>query len=456
VNETGHVFLTGKRLVTPGGVAGGAVEIRDGKIVRIGDFKPEPQQGASVVDLGEAYLMPGLIDLHINDGIALIRGLSDPESHAERLEKVSRQLILKGVTGIFLATLAGPLDDLVAALEGMALFRRRWAASKPGTELCGALVEGTFMNPDNCGAQNPEHIHRPDRKIFDRLVETGAVRIVNIAPEYGKQSLDLIDHAVDCGSVVAAGHCKPTAEQLYRAVDHGLSYFIHMLNGPTGSSTKAFHDGGTLEGALRDDRLAVELIVDFVHIHRPIVRDIISRKEPQRVAAVSDCMFATDPPEGEFEINGILGKYDRERNYLTVEGKRDAGGNLLRNNRPEVLTCEASTLFGAAVNMDTVFANTVGLLHDEVQGVYQRHHPGLTLDEAVCQASLMCSTVPARLSGLLDGSAGRKVGALAPGYEADLLVADITSASSSVDLEIKEVLLAGKPMLGEKGLFSKS
>ncbi|MBN2290559.1 MAG: amidohydrolase family protein [Candidatus Glassbacteria bacterium] len=445
MSELRRLFLTGSRLVTPEGVVSGTVEIVNGRIARIGDFRPGPQQDCRVLDLGDAYLMPGLIDLHINDGIALIKGLADPGSHADRLEEVSRHLVRRGVTGIFLATLAGPLDELETVLEGMALFRRRWAGSPQGTELCGALVEGTFMNPDNCGAQNPEHIYRPDRGILDRLAATGAVRIVNIAPEFGEQSLDLIDHAVDSGLVVAAGHCKPTAEQLRRAVDHGLSYFIHLLNGPTGSSTKAFHGGGTLEGALCDDRLAVELIVDFVHIHRPIVRDVIARKEPGRVAAVSDCMFATEPPEGEFEINGILGNYDRRGNYLTVEGRRDSRGRLVRNHRPEVATCEASTLFGSAVNMDTVFANTVALLHDETEGVYQRRHPGLPLDEAVRQASLMCSTVPARLTGLLDGSSGRKVGALAPGFEADLVAAEITPASPRADFRIKEVLLAGRP-----------
>jgi len=447
MNQDSHLVLTGARVVTPRSVFESSIEIKNGRITRVGDFSAEQAAGARELKFPSCYILPGLIDMHVNDGQSILRGLSSPGEHADRLAELSRGLINRGVTGIFLATLAGPLKEIKNYLEGMALFNSRWKEAPSGTEICGALVEGTFMNPENCGAHNPAYIYRPERRILDSLIETGAVRMVNIAPEYGRDSLDLISYAVDRGLVAAAGHCKPTAEQLARAVDRGLSYFIHLLNGPTGSNTKAFNGGGTLEGALRDDRLAVELIADFVHVARPVLRDVIARKEPERVVSVSDSMFPSDPPEEQFEINGILGMVDRENNYISVVGRRDDQGRVRKTARPELETCDFSMLYGSIVNMDTVFANVVSLLSTDMEGYFLRRHKGESLDEAIRQAALMCATNPAAITGLLDGSAGRKVGAVAAGFEADLVVAGIEAGDSGVKFSPQEVFLAGRPML---------
>lgn len=447
MREAEHLIFTGGKVVTPEKVIEEPVEVVDGTVRRVGGFDPGDVPEAEVIQLGGAWLLPGLIDMHINDGIALLEGISTPEGHADRLEQVSRDLVRRGVTGIFPATLAAPVEEVTGYLEGMAEFRSRWQSEPMGTELCGALVEGTFMNPANCGAHNVAYIFPPDRGILDRLLATGIVRFVNIAPEFGDKSLDLIEYATGKGVVVGAGHCKPTADQLVKAIDRGLRYFIHLLNGPTGSSTKSFDNGGTLQAALRDDRLAVELIVDLVHVDRRVVRDVISRKGVDNVIAISDSMFPGDAPEEEFEINGILGKVNHKENYIYVTGRRDSEGKVQRIPEPEAITCDVSVLYGAVANMDDVFANTVGLLGVEMEGNWVRTHPAHSLDEAVRLASVMCSTVPAKVSGMYSGDWGRRVGAIETGFGADLIVADI-SAGAGAEFTPKEVYVKGKRMVG--------
>lgn len=431
-------------MVTPEGVLEeAAVEVSAGRIIRVGGCGAAPD--ARVVELEGDWLLPGLIDLHLNDGVALLRRIASPQEHAERLAEVSRALVRLGVTGMVLATLAAPEEELVGYLEGMALFRRRWNENPRGAELCGALIEGTFMNPDNCGAHNPRYIHPPDRELLERLLAPGAARMVNIAPEFGDRALELIEYAAGRGIIPAAGHCKPTADQLARAVDRGLKYFIHLLNGPTGSNTKGFFGGGTLEGALRDDRLAVELIVDLIHVAPPVVRDVIARKGPERVIAVSDNMFPTDPPAGEFEIGGILGKIDHERGYISVVGRRQPDGSVKILEPPRLATCDFSTLYGSAVNQDRVFLNLLNLLAVEMEGWYTRSHPALPLPEAVRQAALMCATTPAQVGGLLEGdSSERRRGAVAVGLSADLIVARIARGSDGrVSFAPRQVWLEG-------------
>lgn len=46
--------------------------------------------------------------------------------------------------------------------------------------------------------------------------------------------------------LVAAGHCKPHAVMMRKAIAAGCSYVIHLGNGPTGSSFKAECDGGMM------------------------------------------------------------------------------------------------------------------------------------------------------------------------------------------------------------------
>ncbi|MCE5269812.1 hypothetical protein LLH00_00835, partial [bacterium] len=129
-----------------------------------------------------------------------------------------------------------------------------------------------------------------------------------------------------------------------------------------------------------------------------------------RAVAVSDVMFPVDAPEGEFELNRILGRADDKGEYLYVTGRRGMDGTITEVKSGEIRASNVKVLYGAAVNQDRVFANMVGLFAAEVEGNYVKRHPGLPLDEAVCWASRLCSTNAARLSGLLDGSSGRKVG----------------------------------------------
>ena len=426
-----HTVFTGGRIVTPEKVIVGSVEVSEGKIARIQEGGNISSPGAEVVNLDGAYLMPGLIDMHINDGVALLENYSTSAQHVARLEKVSRDLVKRGITGIFPTTLAAPVEEILIYLEGIAEFRRSWEQDPAGTEMCGVLVEGTFMNPSNCGAQNPKYMYRPDRKILDRMLEPGVVRLVNIAPEFGDDALDLIEYCVSRGVVPAAGHCKPTADQMVRAIDRGVRYFIHMLNGPTGSSTKSFDGGGTLQAALRDDRLAVELIVDLIHVAPRVVRDVISRKGAERVIGISDSMFPTDAPESDFEISGVQGRVDHEQRYIYVTGRRDADGNVQPLPEPEVKTCDASVLYGAIVNEDEVFENLVKVLSVEMDGDWVRLHPALELDEAVRQGAQMCCTVPSKVSGMYDGSWSRRVGAIESGFDADLVVAEITGGEKA-------------------------
>jgi allantoinase len=59
------VLVRSRRVVFPGRIDAASLEIRDGKIVAIGPFD-RATEGAQVVDVGDKYILPGLVDTHVH------------------------------------------------------------------------------------------------------------------------------------------------------------------------------------------------------------------------------------------------------------------------------------------------------------------------------------------------------------------------------------------------------
>ena len=281
------------------------------------------------------------------------------------------------------------------------------------------------MNPVHHGAHNPRWVLRPDPDVLDRILDTGSVRLINIAPETSPAAIDCIRRATARGAIVGVGHAKPHAEMLREAAAAGARYAIHLGNGPTGSSLKAFRDGGMLEECLRNDDLVVTIILDGVHIHPQLVRDWIERKEASRVIAVSDGAFATGAPPGEFEVHGIRGRVSEDGTHLRVmpsdpAAPGDAG-----------LSSDVGALFGSAASMRDVFENALNLLAREMAGVYHRRHAALPVEEAALVASRLVSWNPARLLGEI----GR--GSIEPGLRGDLVLVDVAGTPGAYRVRVE-------------------
>ncbi len=419
-------LIRGARLLEDGGLPSRTADIllSDGRVEALGPALRLPEE-CEEIDASGLWLIPGWIDLQVNDIEWFARGPKPPAEHASRIREVAAYQAARGVTGLVLATLAAPLDEVVAYLEGMKMALA--APSLPaGAAFLGGLVEGTFMNPALCGAQNPAWVVKPDLWTLDRLLDTGAVKLINIAPEVSPDATDLIAHATRRGAVVGAGHAKPHAERLREAVRAGLRYVIHLGNGPTGSSLKAFHDGGMLEESLRNDDLIATIILDGHHIHPSLARDWIARKEISRAIAVSDAGFAMGVPRGDFEVFGIHGALSGDGRYLRV---------LPREGSPpqNELSSDFGALFGSAVGMREVFENALNLFTREVEGVYTRRHPALRLEKALAAASRLCSANPAALLGLADRGRVRE------GARSDVLLVEVAGKPGAYSVGVRAV-----------------
>ena len=393
-------------------------------------------------DASELWAVPGWIDLQVNDIDWLARGIQEPATHAERVRDVLRYQTSRGVSGVVLATLAAPLVEIEAYLQGSRTVldgaateatvgaKQEEAASLRALDgaFLGVLVEGTFMNPAFHGAHNPRWVLPPDLDVLESFLETGAVRLLNVAPETSRSALELIAAATARDVIVGVGHAKPHAELVREAVAAGLSYVIHLGNGPTGSNWKRFHDGGLLEETLRNDALTATLILDGVHVHPQLALDWMRRKGVERSIGVSDSGFAMGAPEGRFEVFGIRGEAAalEGRHYLRVVPGADA-------ELPNPRSSDAAMLFGSAIEMRDVFENAVRWFTATTPGVAYRTHEGITLDEAIDRATQLTASNPARLLGLADR------GVLKAGTRADVNLLRVEGEVGQQRVELVEV-----------------
>jgi len=364
-------LLIGGRLVDGALVveAGRIVEVREGPIGEL----PGPRLTAEIVS-------PGLVDLQCNGGFGLEVG-----GDAGALRALAARLPSTGVT-TFLPTAVSSDAAFYRALAAA------FAASRgaPGAEAAGLHLEGPLLSPARAGAHDPAAIAAAEATldgVLDELLGAGALRLVTLAPER-PGALDRIRRLVDFGVTVALGHTDATFAEAIAGIDAGATLVTHLFNAMSGLHHRA---PGAVGAALTDDRVAVGLIADGVHLHPAILALALRAKGPERIVLVTDAVAAAGAPPGDYQLGGLP---------VTSDGESA--------RRPD------GTLAGSTLTLDRAVRAMVGL-------------GGARIEDALA----MASTVPAARVGLTDR------GALAVGRRADL-------ALWSADLAVETTIAGGQ------------
>jgi N-acetylglucosamine-6-phosphate deacetylase len=292
-----------------------------------------------------------------------------------------------GTTRTLVSLVTAPLDNLEQQLG--------WIADLVGSgggHVVGAHLEGPFLSHVRCGAQNPEHLRRPDRAEFARLFAAaqGTLRSMTLAPEL-PGALDLVADAVAAGVIAAIGHTDATSAEAMQAIAAGATVATHLFNG----MRPIHHREPGPAGAALAAGLACEVINDGIHVH-PSITTLVNQ-QPGRLVLVTDAIDAAGVGDGEVELGG-----------QRVE---------VRNGEARLAT--TGSLAGSTLTMDAAVRRAV-------------QHSGLSLVDA----SAAASGTPARLLGR-----GTEFGSIEPGLAADLVVLDEA-------LTVTRVLTAGRWVTG--------
>lgn len=416
------------------------IVVKDGKI----SLESAENRGSEdeVIDAGGSYIFPGFIEIHTH-GAGLFEftmGKYNPktgnfesseEIYHENLPKYLNLRASTGVTNLYMGSWSAPISRQLFCFDQLKRYMDSGGNGKDGSYILGGLLEGTFINPANAGAQNPEFVFRPDIELFEEINESNLIKLVNVVPDYDEDSCKLIRYLSDRGISVGAGHTAASYNQFKRAAESGLKYCIHFLNGPIAHSYKSFSGGGAVEAVLREDVYA-EIIADGYHVAPRYFRDVLTRKGDDKIMAVTDAMFSSQSSGiSEFEISGIKGKVDETGSFVYVVGR------------------DKLTLFSSVLTMDVAFGNILSWLTTEMDGVWNRKHQAMSRDDAILTASRCCST---NISDMLNRGVVEyiKTGEIGDGKWADLIIADIAGEQGGYNLNVKDVYIRGQKILNTK------
>jgi N-acetylglucosamine-6-phosphate deacetylase len=310
---------------------------------------------------------PGMIDLHIHGSL----GSDTMDASSEALDTIAHFLARRGVTSFLATTITTSRESLTAAVLNAAAY----GPPADGAQCLGIHLEGPYLSPAYAGVQPAGHLRLPDTAEFTAWLDTGAVRLVTLAPEL-EGALGLIELARGRGCYVAVGHSQASYEQVMQAADCGLTHSTHTFNAMQGLHHRL---PGTAGAVLDDSRIYAEVIADGHHVHPAVFRLLLKAKGVERTILVTDAMRAAGLGDGEYDFGGQV---------IRVQA------GLARGDRGQ--------LAGSTLTLDQALRNAAAF-------------SGLALEQALPMAT--------RLPAASIGLAGKK-GVLQPGADADVILFD--------------------------------
>ena len=367
------MIIKNAKIFTDGAFHESAIGFRD-TIEWIG-----PSSSEEALDAGGAYLIPGLIDIHTHAAI----GEDASDGNAEGIMKLGPYYAKEGVTSYCPTTMTLPEDALTKAVKAIASYRR----PENGAKIAGIHLEGPFLNPQKCGAQNPDFILKPDLPLLHRLQEASGGNIceVTVAPEEDG-AMEFIREASRIVSV-SVGHTAADYDTAMRAFEAGANKVTHLFN----AMPSLLHRAPGVIAAAHECGAYAEIIPDGYHIHPAMVRlahDLFRDK----LVLISDSLRCAGMPDGDYELGGQM---------ITMKDQK-------------------ATLKGT----DTIAGSSIHLM----EGVRRAVSFGLSLEEMIYAAT----TAAAHAIHKED-----KIGSIAPGKSADLVLLD-------KDLQVLKVFIDGK------------
>ncbi len=253
----------------------------DGEKILDTDYREEIPKDTEVIRAEGKYLLPAFIELHAHGG----GGADFADMTKEAFEKIMRTHLLHGVTAICPTLVASGWKktlDFLACCD---------ATEKESPMFCGVHLEGPFLSPLMCGAQNLANIYPPTREMTDALCEfAGLLASVTAAPEIEGTEY-LAKRMCENGVSMSVGHSNADAYTMEKAASQGFSRITHLFSSTSRRAKQgSYVIGGIEECALIDDRFTCELIGDGHHVSRESFLLTEKCKGSDGVLLVSDAM----------------------------------------------------------------------------------------------------------------------------------------------------------------------
>lgn len=275
-----------------------AVLIRDGLVEDVFSDKRFLQKrfdsSVEIIDVDGAFISPGFIDTHIH-GFA---GKGTEDNNPDSIIDMSRELSQYGVTAFNPTLYPSEPENMIESISAVVAAMGR----ETGARIMGVHLEGPFISPDRLGVQLPETLRTVDIELMDRLWEASHGHIVNmtVAPEL-KGMRELALYCVKKGIVLQAGHTNATYENMVEGMQAGILHSTHIFNA---MSELHHRNPGAVGAILIHPEMACELIADGVHVHPELIRLLVRDKPLDKIVLVTDALKPTEQKSGKLIANG--------------------------------------------------------------------------------------------------------------------------------------------------------
>ena len=361
--------------------------IEDGKICSIGEESTTADQ---ILDLQGDYLFPGFVDVHIHGG----GGADFMDGTPEAFEQAVKAHLQRGTTTLVPTAMAATREELLDFIHGYHRFKASsaYAGHTPGIHLEGPYFSGG--DSKSRGAQNGDVLRPIDMEEVEQLLRAAKGEILrwDAAPELpGSETFAKRLRAE--GIICAAAHTDATGYEAQAGFENGFSHVTHFYNACTAYKKRdQLVTAGIVEAAYLDDSVTVELICDGKHIPEHCLKLALKIKGSEKVIGITDATRLSCTEEKE----GKLGSLKNGTRVIVHEGVAKL---------PDM-----TSFAGSICTMDRALRV-------------------LCVDYGIAPvtAAKMLASNPARHVGLQG-----KLGTVALGMQADLVVADSSFALKTV------------------------
>lgn len=268
---------------------GGVCSFCDGVIDYVGT---QPREDAATTwDADGSWLLPGFIDIHCHGG----DGYDFMDAAPEEMEQIAKFHLKHGTTTLVATTMTDRWPNIYGALDRFAELLK---SGQPLT-LHGVHLEGPWLNPEQCGAQDVSRMDLPSTERLHELLERYPfIERISVAPELSG-GMELGQEGRRMGLVMSAAHTDADFDQIIEAADNGYTLMTHFYSGMKMMVRKnSYRIAGAVEGGLYDDRLYVELITDGKHMPPSLLKLVHKVKGDDHICLITDAMRAAGLPEG--------------------------------------------------------------------------------------------------------------------------------------------------------------
>ncbi|QJD79112.1 N-acetylglucosamine-6-phosphate deacetylase [Spirosoma rhododendri] len=297
-----------------------SVHIADGRIQTVSD-QPVDAPGATVIDLADDYLVPGLIDLQLYGGSQLfLNEIPTPDTVRHIFDTHNRN----GTTTLLPTIHSTSLDVMQQAMDAVQVVRAENPMGVPGIH-----IEGPYFNPIKRGAHSAAFVRVPDEAELNTLFSRNAdiIRILTLAPEMlppaRLQQLFDLKHP---NTRLSLGHSNATYRQATDALNTGqIPLATHLYNAMRGYESR---EPGVVGAIFDHPTVCTSLVADGYHCDPATIR-IAHRLLGDRLFLISDALFAAPPgvdgPRPTFTLGEFVVHYATDPNgpgrYMNDEGK---------------------------------------------------------------------------------------------------------------------------------------